>query len=181
MTKLLSILVFGVSLLAAPVAHAKLGVVSFEEVLAKTRQGKAISKSITVFFKRKQASIDRKKKALQRAEQNIVKAFKQLESSKTILRPSVYKARKAKLEARYRKLLLRGQQLMQSVSADNAKLQKKRMKLLQPLRQIFLSTVQAVAKAKGLAVVIERSAVYYHRPAVDITATVVAKIDAATK
>ncbi len=169
-------------LLAVPtIAKAKVGVVSFEEVLSKTRQGKKISKDITRYFQRKQASINRKKAALQKAEQNIVKAFKQLEASKTILRGSVYKARKSKLEARYRKLLLRGQRLMQKVSEDNTRLQKKRFKLLQPLRQIFLATVKAIAKAKGLTVVIERSAVYYHKEVVDITAAVVSKIDAATK
>lgn len=170
------------ALLATPtVAFAKVGVVSFEEVLAKTRQGKKISKTITGYFKRKQASIDRKKKALQKEEKNIVKAFKQLEASKTILRNSVYKARKVKLEARYRKLMLRGQRLMRKVNEDNSKLQKRRYKLLQPLRQIFLSTVKAIAKAKGLAVVIERSAVYFHKDAVDVTDSVIAKINASTK
>ncbi len=167
---------------AAPsVASAKVGVVSFEEVLAKTRQGKKISKTITAYFKRKQASINRKKKALQKEEKNIVKAFKQLEASKTILRDSVYKARKTKLEARYRKLMLRGQRLMRKVNEDNSTLQKRRYKLLQPLRQIFLGTVKAIAKAKGLTVVIERSAVYYHKNAVDVTAAVISRIDASTK
>ncbi len=176
-------LAFGVTvILALPAAaFAKVGVVSFEEVLAKTRQGKKISKTITSYFKRKQASINRKKKALQKEEKHIVKAFKQLEASKTILRGSVYKARKAKLEARYRKLLLRGQRLMQKVNKDNSKLQKRRYKLLQPLRQIFLTAVEALAKSKGLTVVIERSAVYYHKSAVDLTPAVISRVDASTK
>lgn len=162
-------------------AHAKVGVVSFEDVLSKTRQGKKISKEIEGFFKRKQASIDRKKSNLQKEEQDIVKAFKQLEASKTILKPSVYKARKTALEAKYRKLLLQGQTLMQKVSEDNAKLQQKRFALLQPLRTIFLSTVEAVAKAQGFDMVIERSAVYYHKGMIDITPAVVQRIDATTK
>lgn len=162
-------------------AQAKVGVVSFEDVLAKTRQGQKISKEIESFFKRKQASIDRKKANLQQEEKNIVTSFKQLEASKTILKEAVYKARKAALEETYRKLLLQGQTLMQQVNEENAKLQQKRITLLQPLRTVFLSTVDAVAKAKGFDLVIERSAVYFHKGLIDVTSDVVQRIDASTK
>lgn len=163
------------------VARAKVGVVSFEDVLAKTRQGKKISKNIAAYFKRKQNSIDRRKRSLQNEEKQLVKAFKALEASKTILKGSVYKARKAKLEARYRKLLSRGQRLIQKVQEENNELQKKRYNLLQPLRTTFLSTVTTVAKQRGFDMVIERSAVYYHKGTTDITDTVVTRINAITK
>lgn len=169
-------------LLALPqVAHAKVGVVSFEEVLAKTRSGQKISKTIAGYFQRKQGSIDRKKSALQKEEKSLVKAFQQLQASETILKPSVFKARKQKLEERYRKLVLKGQRLMQKVNSWNQELQQKRYKLLQPLRQVFLTTVNKVAAARGFALVIERSAVYYHQTAIDITNVVIGKINAVTK
>ncbi len=170
------------TVLAVPqLAHAKIGVVSFEQVLAKTSSGKRITKKITAYFKRKQVLINRKKKALQRDEKRLMKAFKQLQASETILKPSVFKARKNKLEQRYRKLVLKGQRLMQKVNGWNQDLQKRRYKELQPLRSLFMTTVNAVAKAKGLHIVIERSAVYFHRPSIDITNAVVAKINAAAK
>ena len=162
-------------------AHAKTGVVSFEDVLAQTKTGKAITKKITAYFKRKQGLINRKKKALQAAEAALMKAFKQLQASETILKPSVFKARKNKLEQRYRKLVMKGQRLMQKVNGWNQQLQERRYKLLQPLRQVFLTTVTALAKARGLSIVIERSAVYYHKPAIDLTSAVVAKINAVTR
>lgn len=162
-------------------AEAKVGVVSFEDVLAKTRQGQKISKEIEAFFKRKQASIDRKKANLQQEEKNIVTAFKQLEASKTILKEAVYKQRKAALEENYRKLLMQGQTLMQEVNEENGKLQQKRIKALQPLRTVFLTMIEAVAKAKGFDLVIERSAVYFHKGLIDVTADVVQRIDASTK
>lgn len=162
-------------------AQAKTGVVSFEDVLAKTKTGKRITKKITSYFKRKQGLINRKKKALQRDEKRLMKAFKQLQASETILKPSVFKARKNKLEARYRKLVMKGQRLMQKVQGWNQQLQKRRYKLLQPLRTLFMTTVTTLAKAKGLHIVIERSAVYYHKPAIDITNGVVAKINAVAK
>ncbi|MDY0000785.1 MAG: OmpH family outer membrane protein [Polyangia bacterium] len=168
--------------LALPgLAEAKVGVVSFEDVLSKTRQGVKIGKEIEAFFKRKQASIDRKKANLQQEEKNIVTAFKQLEASKTILKEAVFKQRKAALEENYRKLLLQGQTLMQQVNEENNKLQQKRVALLQPLRTVFLSTVEAVAKAKGFDLIIERSAVYFHKGLIDVTGDVVQRIDASTK
>lgn len=180
--KRLLIAIVGLAVLAVPqLANAKTGVVSFEGVLAKTTSGKRITKKITSYFKRKQVQINRKKKGLQGAEQSLMKAFKQLQASETILKPSVFKARKQKLEQRYRKLVLKGQRLMAKVNGWNQALQKKRYKLLQPLRSLFMSTVTALAKAKGLHIVIERSAVYYHRPSIDITNAVIAKINAAAK
>jgi Skp family chaperone for outer membrane proteins len=168
--------------LALPqVAHAKTGVVSFEDVLAKTKTGKAITKKITAYFKRKQALINRKKKALQADEKALMKAFKQLQASETILKPSVFKARKNKLEQRYRQLVMKGQRLMAKVNGWNQQLQERRYKLLQPLRQVFLTTVTSLAKAKGLSIVIERTAVYYHKAAIDITNAVIARINAVTK
>ena len=173
--------IFALTVAAPGAAQAKVGVVSFEEILSKTRQGKKISKTIAAYFKRKQNSIDRRKRSLQREEKRLVKAFKALEASKTILKASVYKARKAKLEARYRKLLSRGQRLIQKVQTENAELQKKRYKLLQPLRTTFLTTVKTIAKQRGYDMVIERSAVYYHKSTTDITSVVVTRINAVTK
>jgi Skp family chaperone for outer membrane proteins len=170
------------AVLALPqLAHAKTGVVSFEDVLAKTTTGKRITKKITSYFKRKQVVINRKKKSLQQEEQRLMKAFKLLQASETILKPSVFRARKNKLEQRYRKLVLKGQRLMQKVTGWNQQLQKKRYKLLQPLRSLFMTTVTNLAKARGLHIVIERSAVYYHRPAIDITNAVIVKINAVAK
>ena len=180
--KRLLIASFAVTLFVLPqTADAKVGVVSFEEVLSKTRSGIKISKTISSYFKRKQISINRRKKALQSEEKNMITAFKQLEASKTILKASIYKARKSQLEQRYRKLLLKGQRLMQKVTTENEELQKRRYKLLQPLRTTFLSTTQAVAKARGYDLVIERSAVYFHKGAIDITSIVIGKINAVTK
>jgi len=168
--------------LAVPtVAFAKIGVVSFEGVLEKTSSGKRITKKITGYFKRKQVLINRKKAALQNDEKLLMTAFKQLQASETILKPSVFAARKNKLEQRYRKLVLKGQRLMAKVNGWNQDLQKRRYTLLQPLRSLFMSTVTTLAKAKGLSIVIERSAVYYHKPSIDITDAVIAKINAAAK
>jgi outer membrane protein len=163
------------------VAFGKVGVVSFEDVLEKTRAGKKISGEIAAYFKNKQASIDRRKAALQNDEKALVTAFKQLESSKTILKDSVYKARKNALEEKYRKLMMQGQTLMQEVNNDNNELQKKRYTLLQPLRTTFLTAVTAIAQQKGFDIVIEKSAVYYAKPVTDITDAVVTKVNAETK
>ena len=180
--KRLLIGIVALTVVAVPqLAHAKTGVVSFEGVLAKTSTGKRITKKITSYFKRKQVLINRKKKGLQRDEKRLMKAFKQLQASETILKPSVFKSRKAKLEQRYRKLVLKGQRLMQKVNGWNQDLQKRRFKLLQPLRSLFMTTVTTLAKAKGLDIVIERSAVYYHKSTIDITNAVIAKINAVAK
>jgi Skp family chaperone for outer membrane proteins len=153
------------------VALGKVGVVSFEDVLEKTRAGKKISGEIAGYFKA----------ALQNDEKVLVEAFKQLESSKTILKDSVYRARKNALEERYRKLLTKGQALMQEVNNDNNELQKKRYTLLQPLRTTFLAAVSAIALQKGFDIVIEKSAVYYAKGMTDITDAVVTKVDSETK
>jgi outer membrane protein len=177
--------VFGwvfVMVLALPqLAWGKVGVVSFEDVLEKTRQGKKISAEIAAYFKGKQGSIDKRKESLQNEEKQMVEAFKQLEASKTILKDSIYRSRKAALEEKYRKLLLKGQQLMQEVNTENESLQKRRYTLLQPLRTTFISAVNAIAQKQGLDIVIERTAVYYHKSALDITPAVITKIDSETK
>jgi outer membrane protein len=169
------------SLVLPAVASAKVGVVSFEDVLEKTRSGKKISAEIAAYFKGKQGSIDKRKTALQNEEKEMVEAFKQLESSKTILKEAVYRARKNALEEKYRKLLLKGQQLMQEVNNENSQLQQKRLALLQPLRNTFLSAVSAIAQQKGFDIVIEKSAVYYSKGITDVTDAVIAKIDSETK
>jgi outer membrane protein len=162
----------GLGLVAAPLmgagevsavpANMKLGVIDLEKTLYETPAGKRASEAFDKTRKTKQAELDRKQKELQ-------KAAAELDKQAAILKPDVLAQKKGELEKKFVEL----QQVYMKLERDLAS---ERTKLVQDLLKKAGPIIEEIAKAEGIHIILDQSAVLYGDPAVDLTAKLNAKM-----
>jgi outer membrane protein len=146
---------------AAPPA-AKIGVIDLEKTLYETPAGKRASAAFDKTRKAKQAELDKKQKDLQ-------KAAAELDKQAAVLKPDVLTQKKAVLEKQFVEL----QQTYVKLERDLAS---ERTKLLQDVLLKAEPIIESIAKAEGVNVILDRSAVLWVEPAVDLTDKLNAKM-----
>lgn len=152
-------------------------VVDSEKVHRQSKKGKAVLKKIDRLKRRKQRSIDRKKAKLKKEYDSIMKAAKTLANSKELLKPSVYKQRQDKLQRRYMQWGGKMQQWQQKAMQEQQKLSGQAQKLLGVFRTKLQAKIETLAQLKGYRMVVDKSAVWYAKDAIDITDEVIKLID----
>lgn len=152
-------------------------VVDSEKVHRKSREGRKVLDEIDRIKKRKQRSIDRKKNALKREYDAVMKEAKQLASSKKLLKPSVYKSRQEKLQERYMKWGGKMQQWQYFAMQEQQALSSQAAKLLGTFRTKLQAKIEALAQLKGYKLIVDKSAVWFAKDTIDITAQVIKLID----
>jgi outer membrane protein len=140
---------------AAAPAGAKVGVIDLERTLYETPAGKRASEAFEKTRKSKQTELDVKQKDLQ-------KHAGELEKQSTVLKPEVLREKKAELEKRFVEL----QQLYVKLERDLAG---ERAKLIQELLKKASPIIQEIAKADGVTLVVDRSAVLWADTSLDLT------------
>ena len=152
-------------------------VVDSEKVHRKSREGRKVLGQIDRIKKRKQRTIDRKKKGLKREYDAIMRDAKNLAASKKLLKPSVYKTRQEKLQQRYMKWGGKMQQWQYYAMQEQQKLSSQAAKLLGVFRTKLQAKIEALAQLKGFKLVIDKSAVWYAKNTIDITQQVIKLVD----
>ena len=147
---------------AAPGASVKIGVIDLEQTLYETPVGKRASEAFDKTRKAKQAELDKKQKDLQ-------KAAAELDKQAAVLKPDVLAQKKGVLEKQFVEL----QQTYVKLERDLAG---ERTKLVQDVLTKAGPIIEAVAKAEGVTIVFDRSAVLWADPSVDLTAKLNAKM-----
>ncbi len=170
-------LLTGLVTLSIPAAAQKIVVVDSEKVHKQSREGRKILKKIDRLKAAKQRLIDKKKKALKREYDNIMKDAKQLQASKALLKPSVYKQRQEKLQQRYMQWGGKMQQWQYYAMQQQQKLSDQASKLLAVFRTKLQAKIEALAQLKGYDMVVDKSAVWYAKGSIDITSQVIKLID----
>jgi outer membrane protein len=164
MKALLSALLFAVALAFTAPASAqalKIGVVDVQKAIQTVPEGKAAKAKLEADAKRIQSDIDK--------QQNELKTMKdELERQAALLQDSV---KREKMKVYQQKLM----QLQEGYVKNQQDLKEKEGKLLKPILEKITKTAEAVAKAEGYTLIVEKGAVLFAVPAIDITDTVIAR------
>jgi outer membrane protein len=143
---------FATSAVPAP----KIGVIDIDSTLSTTPAGKRANDAFEKTRKAKQAELDKKQEELKKADAD-------LDKQKTILKPDVYAQKRQDLEKKFIEL----QQVYVKLERDLAA---ERTKLIQDLLKQASPKIEALAKAEGVNIIVDREAVVWADKAVDLTA-----------
>jgi outer membrane protein len=143
----------GVATSAVPAP--KIGVIDLDNTLSNTPAGKRANDAFEKTRKGKQADLDKQQNDLKQAEAD-------LEKQKAVLKPDVFEQKRQDLEKKFVAL----QQTYVKLERDLAG---ERTKLIQDLLKQAGPKIEAVAKAEGCNIVVDREAVVYASPDVDLT------------
>ncbi len=137
-------------------ANPKIGVIDIDETLSQTPAGKRANDAFEKTRKTKQDQLDKQQQDLKRAEAD-------LEKQKPVLKPDVYDQKRQELEKKFVDL----QQTYLKLEKD---LNTERAKLIQDLIKQANPKIEAIAKAEGVSIILDRQAVAWADPSVDLTA-----------
>ena len=133
----------------------KIGVIDIDSTLSTTPAGKRANDSFEKTRKAKQAELDKQQQELKQADAD-------LEKQKAVLKPDVYNAKRQELEKKFVDL----QQTYVKLERDLAG---ERTKLIQDLLKLAGPKIEAIAKAEGVNIIVDREAVVWADAAVDLT------------
>jgi outer membrane protein len=143
-------------------ANTKVAVIDIERTLYETPAGKRANEAFEKLRKGKQADLDSKQKGLQK---NAAELMKQ----KAVLKPEMFESKKTELEKQLVELEQTYKKLEQSLAEERTKLVSELLKKAGPI-------VTELAKAEGVSLIVDQSAVVWADPAVDLTAALNAKM-----
>jgi outer membrane protein len=133
----------------------KIGVIDLDNTLSTTPAGKRANDSFEKTRKAKQTELDKKQEELKKADAD-------LDKQKTVLKPEVYAQKRQELEKKFVEL----QQVYVKLERDLAG---ERTKLIQDLLKQASPKIEALAKAEGVNIIVDREAVVWADKAVDLT------------
>ncbi len=133
----------------------KIGVIDLDNTLSSTPAGKRANDAFEKTRKGKQSELDKKQEELKRAEAD-------LDKQKAVLKPDVYEDKRKDLEKKFVDL----QQVYVKLERDLAG---ERTKLIQDLLKQAGPKIEVIAKAEGVNIIVDREAVVYADPTVDLT------------
>jgi outer membrane protein len=165
MNRYLALGCLGVGLMVSPLlsgfagsavpANVKIGVIDIDNTLSSTPAGKRANDAFEKARKVKQADLDKKQQDLKRAEAD-------LEKQKQVMKPEAFQAKREDLEKQFVEL----QQVYVKLEKELAG---ERTKLIQDLLKQAGPKIEAIAKAEGVSLIVDREAVVWASPDVDLT------------
>lgn len=170
------------TLLAVPAfAEAKLGVVDLQKVLTTTNAGKAARKKFEDLQKTKQSSLEKKERDLAGQEKDLMSQRQQIEKEAQASGGNPSDELKAKV-AQFQDKARRFEQQMMELDKRRREvmdeLARKEAELLKPIEQTIKAKVDAIAKERGLDLVLDKRFAIYASDATDLTAEVIRRCDA---
>jgi len=149
-------------LATSAVPAPKIGVIDIDSTLSTTPAGKRANDAFEKTRKAKQSELDKKQEELKKADAD-------LDKQKAVLKPEVYAQKRQELEKKFIEL----QQVYVKLERDLAG---ERAKLIQDLLKQAGPKIEAIAKAEGVNVILDREAVVWADKSVDLTATLNAQM-----
>ena len=135
-------------------ANPKIGVIDIENTLSTTPAGKRANEQFEKGRKAKQADLDKRQSELR-------KAAADLEKQQAVLKPDVFKQKREELEKKFVELQQIYVKLERELAAD-------RTKLIQDLLKQAEPRIEKIAKAEGVTVIFDQSAVVWADPAANL-------------
>ncbi len=165
---------------ASAFAEVKIGIVDLQKVLKTTVAGKAAQKKFDDLRKAKQGQLEAREKDLGKREKELVNARQEIENALQANGGKPTEELKAKVIA----LQDKGRKFEGEVLEHEKKkreivdeLAKKEGELLKPIEDTIKAKVDAIAKERGLGVVLNRQVAIYVAEALDITGEVIKRCD----
>ncbi len=165
MNRYLALGCLGVGLMVSPLlsglagsavpASVKIGVIDIDNTLSTTPAGKRANDQFEKARKAKQAELDKQQQDLKRAEAD-------LDKQKQVMKPEAFQAKREELEKKFVEL----QQTYVKLEKDLAG---ERTKLIQDLLKQAGPKIEAIAKSEGVSLIVDREAVVWADPAIDLT------------
>jgi outer membrane protein len=134
----------------------KIGVIDIDSTLSTTPAGKRANDAFEKARKVKQSELDKKQEELKKADAD-------LDKQKAILKPDVYAQKRQELEKKFVELQQTYVKLERSLAEERAK-------LIQDLLKQASPKIEALAKAEGVNIIVDREAVVWADKSVDLTA-----------
>jgi len=152
---MVSPLLTGISGSAVP-TNPKIGLIDIDNTLTTTPAGKRANDQFEKSRKAKQAELDKQKDELKRAEAD-------LEKQKAVLKPDVF-------QQKFELLQKQAVALQETYMKLERELAESRTKLIQDLLKLAGPKIEAIAKSEGVTLIVDREAVVWADPAIDLTA-----------
>lgn len=174
--------VTGGTIAAAP-AHAetKIGVVDLQAVLKGTTSGKAAAKKFDDLRDKKKASLERQEKDLQKRLKSLGERRNEIMQKIAELQgkqPSDELKQKAgALEAEAKKFDQDSMEFEEAKQKAVEELGRKEGELLKPIETLMKGKIDAIAKERGLSVVLNKQVTVFAADSLDITAEVIKRCD----
>ncbi len=143
--------------------NAKIGVIDPDKILNSSKEGKKILSELKTYYQRKQAEINRRTKEVEQLQQKI-KTQQGILSQSALQKLADQLERKQKALKRY-------------VDDANEEMAKLKQKKLSAFQMKMVRIINRIAKAKGLAVILDRRQLIYVDPSVDISGDIIAALD----
>lgn len=140
----------------------KIGVIDIDSTLSTTPAGKRANDAFEKTRKAKQVELDKKQQELKKADTD-------LDKQKAVLKPEVYAQKRGELEKKFIELQQVYVKLERSLAEERAK-------LIQDLLKQASPKIEAIAKAEGVNIILDREAVVWADKSVDLTATLNAQM-----
>jgi outer membrane protein len=134
----------------------KIGVIDIDSTLSTTGAGKRANDAFEKTRKSKQIELDKKQEELKKADAD-------LDKQKAVLKPEVYAQKRGDLEKKFIELQQVYVKLERSLAEERAK-------LIQDLLKQASPKIEAIAKAEGVNIILDREAVVWADKSVDLTA-----------
>jgi len=133
----------------------KIGVIDLDNTLSTTPAGKRANDAFEKTRKGKQGDLDKKQDELKRATAD-------LDKQKAVLKPDVYESKRAVIEKSF-------VELQQTYVKLERELAGERTKLIQDLLKLAGPKIEKIAQAEGVNLIIDREAVVFADPTIDLT------------
>jgi outer membrane protein len=133
----------------------KLGIIDLDSTLSSTPAGKRANDSFEKTRKAKQTELDKHQEELKKADAD-------LEKQKSVLKADIYAQRRQELEKKFVELQQTYVKLERSLAQERAT-------LIQDLLKQASPKIEAIAKAEGVNIILDREAVVWADKSVDLT------------
>jgi outer membrane protein len=152
---MVSPLLAGLATSAVP-TNPRIGLIDIDNTLQTTPAGKRANAAFEQTRKAKQGELDKHQEELKRAQAD-------LEKQKQVMKPDAFEAKRAELEKKF-------VDLQQTYVKLERELAESRTKLIQDLLKQAGPIIEKIAKAEGVSLIVDREAVVWADPAIDLTA-----------
>ncbi len=176
----LSTVSLGLMLAVPALAEVKVGIVDLQKILKTSVAGKAAQKKFETLRKEKEAQVVARETDLAKREKSLLAAREEIEKAaqETGGKPTEELKQKAMaFQEQVRKLEVDAKDFDKRKRKIVDELAAKEGELLKPIEDNIKAKIDAIAKERGLSLVLSRQVAVYVNEALDITAEVIKRCD----
>ncbi len=150
-------------------AQSKTLVVDYNKVINDSKAGKSIARQLKTIASSMQNEVKAEMRSLENEGKSVQASTKGLKLSDLKSRPDI--------QEKIKKFEMKKQKTALEMQYKDAEMKKTQAVALQKVAKKMNTIIASIARERGADLVIDTSASYYYTPSVDITATVLSRLD----